>query len=171
MSRNPLIIVAVCCFAFASPVASALPGDELQEIDLSADSQVLDTPKGVLAYRGNVIVTFGGVEIRGDELEIRFADDELTRATIRGAPATFVQAHEGERAPTEAEAHELVYDVDAGEVRLRGAVRVRQAGNEFASEDLRYDLASERVVAAGESADSRIRVTIQPRQEPPEPEP
>ena len=170
MSRRPFIAITAA-LALASSAAVALPGDELQEIDLSADSQVLDTAKGVLAYRGNVIVTFGGVEIRGDELEIRFADDELTGATIRGAPARFTQAHEGGRPATEAEANVLVYDVAAGEVRLRGAVRVRQAGNEFASEDLRYDIANERVVAAGESADSRIRVTIQPRQEPPEPEP
>lgn len=169
MSRRPFQVVIIL-LALTPSATLALPGDDLQEIDLSADTQVLDTGKGVLVYRGNVVVTRGGVEIRGDELELRFVDDELTRATVRGAPVRFSQAHEGDRASTEAEARELVYDVTAGEVHLRGAVRVRQAGNEFASEDLRYDIADERVVAAGES-ESRIRVTIQPRKESPEPTP
>lgn len=155
--------------------AAALPGDSAQEIELTADTQVIDRERGVAIYEGNVHIVRGGMDIRGDELVLEFENDELVGATMRGAPVRFQQAHEGGRPATEAEARELVYDVQGGEVRLRGGVRVRQAGNEFASEDLRYDVESERVVAAGES-ESRIRVTIQPPRGPdedpsPEPEP
>ncbi len=142
--------------------AAALPGDNDQEISLSADHQLLDRQRGIATYRGNVQITRGGMDIRGDELILHFTDDELTGATVRGAPVRFTQRHDGDRPPTEAQARELEYDAAIGEVRLQGGVRVTQSGNEFLSEDLRYDVNTERVVAAGES-DSRIRVTIQPR--------
>lgn len=142
--------------------AIALPGDNEQEINLSADHQLLDRQRGLATYRGNVHITRGGMEIRGDELILHFSDDALTGATVRGTPVRFTQVHDGDRPPTEAEAGELIYDATVGEVRLRSGVRVTQSGNEFLSEDLRYDINSERIVAAGES-DSRIRVTIQPR--------
>ncbi|MEX1274209.1 MAG: lipopolysaccharide transport periplasmic protein LptA [Gammaproteobacteria bacterium] len=142
--------------------ATALPGDNDQEISLSADNQLLDRQRGIATYRGNVHVTRGGMEIRGDELILHFNDDELAGATVLGDPVRFKHVHGDDRPATEAEAHELNYDATIGEVRLRGAVRVTQSGNEFLSEDLRYDVNTERIVAAGES-DSRIRVTIQPR--------
>lgn len=154
-------IIAAVLLAFVTG-ALALPGDNDQEISLSADNQLLDRQRGIATYRGNVHITRGGMEIRGDELILHFIDDELTGATVRGAPVRFKQAHGDDRAATEAEARELIYDSTIGEVRLRGGVRVTQSGNEFLSEDLRYDVNTERVIAAGES-DSRIRVTIQPR--------
>jgi lipopolysaccharide export system protein LptA len=171
MHRKLTHTVAALLLAAAGP-AAALPDDSAQEIEFTADTQLIDRQRGVATYEGNVHIVRGGMEFRGDELVLEFADDELVGATMRGTPVRFRQEHEG-RAPTEAEARELVYDVQAGEVRLRGGVRVRQAGNEFASEDLRYDVETERVVAAGES-ESRIRVTIQPRppaESEPEPEP
>ena len=170
MHRKYLNTAAALLLVAIGP-AGALPGDSAQEIELTADTQVIDRARGVAIYEGNVQVVRGGMEIRGDELVLEFTDDELVGATMRGTPVRFRQVHEGDRAATEAEARELVYDVQDGEVRLRGGVHVRQAGNEFASEDLRYDVESERVIAAGES-ESRIRVTIQPPREPePEPEP
>ena len=168
MCRNPTLIAIVLALS-AAGTASALPEDSAQEIQLSADSQLVDRQRGIATYQGNVQIVRGGMEMRGDELVLEFKDDELVGATMTGAPVRFTQRHEG-RVSTEAEARELVYDVIAGEIRLRGAVRVRQAGNEFASEDLRYDVDSERIVAAGES-ESRIRVTIQPRKPETEPDP
>ena len=167
-------LIAVALLAVATG-ASALPGDNDQEISLSADNQLLDRQRGIATYRGNVHITRGGMEIRGDELILHFVDDELTGASVRGTPVRFTQVHDGDRPTTEAEARELEYDAANGEVRLRGGVRVTQSGNEFLSEDLRYDVNTERVIAAGES-DSRIRVTIQPRkpaegEDDPEPRP
>lgn len=154
-------LIAAALLALATTVG-ALPDDNNQEISLSADNQLLDRQRGIATYRGNVHITRGGMEIRGDELILHFIDDELSGATVRGTPVRFMQSHEGDRPATEAEASELIYDAAIGEIRLRGGVRVTQSGNEFLSEDLRYDVNTERVVAAGES-DSRIRVTIQPR--------
>lgn len=164
MFRKALGAVAGGLLALAATPLAALPGDVDGEIVFEADESMLDRERGVAIYRGNVRVERGSIEIRGDTLELRVVDEELVEAVIRGTPATFVQTHDGGRAPTRAEAAELVYDVVAGQVYLRGAVRVIQGGNEVVSEDLRYDLDSERVVAGGESG-SRVRVTIQPRQQ------
>lgn len=142
-----------------------------EEIFLEADTSSLDRTTGTAVYRGNVRITQGAVEIRGDELVLQFDGDELSAAVFRGAPVTFVQRH-ADRPPTEAQGAEVIYDTRDGVVRLRGAARVLQGGDEFASEDIRYDTRTEQVVAGGEPG-TRVQVTIQPRRptpdEPPEP--
>lgn len=140
----------------------ALPGDADQEIRIQADSWDADRRSGRAVYRGNVVVTSGGLELRGDELILRFDDGALVGATITGGPATLVQQHEGDRAATSAQAGILDYDALAAVIRLRGTARVLQGGDEFASEEIRYDVRQERVVAGGDPG-SRIEVIIQPR--------
>lgn len=157
----PGMLFTVAVVMAAAP-AFALPGDPEQPIDIEADDWVADRRTGVAVYRGNVRVQRGGVEITGDELTLRFDDDRLLGATVRGSPVRFTQRHAEDRAPTAAEANELDYDATSNIVRLQGAARVTVANDEFASDDIRYDIGEERIVAGGGEG-TRIQVTIQPR--------
>lgn len=171
MSGNNIANLLMSLFLLVPGAVAALPGDADQEISIQADSWDADRRTGVAVYRGNVIVTSGGLEMRGEELMLRFTDGELAGATLLGQPARLIQRHVSERLPTEAEARELTYDTVTAVLRLRGAARVNQGGDEFSSEDIRYDIRQERIIAGGETG-SRIEVTIQPRRLPPqEPEP
>ncbi len=171
MSANTTTHLLLALVLMLPGTVAALPGDADQEINIRADSWDADRRTGVAVYRGNVIVTSGGLEMAGDELVLRFTDGELAGATLQGQPARLTQRHVNERLPTEAEARELTYDAVTAVIRLRGAARVNQGGDEFASEDIRYDIRQERIIAGGE-AGSRIEVTIQPRRPPQqEPEP
>lgn len=153
----------VLSFAAALHAGGALAWQSpTDEIFLEADTTSVDRNSGVAVYRGNVRIVRGAVEIRGDELTFQFEGDDLAAATIIGTPVRFRQSHDGDRPPTEAEAASVTYDTRDGLVRLRGAARVRQGGDEFASDDIRYDTRTERVVAGGEPG-SRVQVTIQPR--------
>lgn len=147
----------------------ALPGDADQEINIQSDSGVVDRRAGRAVYRGNVIVTSGGIELRGDELVLNFSNEALTSAVLTGSPARFAQVHADGRPATSAQATSLTYEMESAMVRLRGEARVVQDRDEFASDDIRYDIRDERVAAGGEGA-GRVQVTIQPRR-PPEPEP
>lgn len=146
----------------AVPPAFALPGDPDQPIDIEADNWDADRSTGVAVYRGNVKVSRGGVEISGDELILRFDGDRLAGATVRGTPVRFSQRHAEGRAPTAAEARELDYDAVTDIVRLQGSARVTVGDDEFTSDDIRYDIGQERIVAGGGEG-TRIQVTIQPR--------
>jgi lipopolysaccharide export system protein LptA len=168
-AKRPAMVISALLLSLPVAVA-ALPGDADQEINIQADSWDADRRSGRAVYRGNVIVTSGGVELRGDELVLEFLNDQLQTVVITGAPARFTQAHGDERARTDAEARSLTYETGTAMVRLRGEARVAQGGDEFSSDDIRYNIREERVVAGGEGA-GRVQVIIQPRREPPEPEP
>lgn len=172
MSRRYPVIVALVLLVAPAAHAWQAPAEE---IIIEADASSLDRAAGTAVYQGNVRIVRGNVEIRGDELTFQFDGDELAAAVIRGAPVRFVQRHDGERPPTEAESREVIYDTREGIVRLRGGARVVQGGDEFASDDIRYDTRTERIIAGGEPG-SRVQVTIQPRRPPadderPEPRP
>lgn len=162
MSGKRFIILLL---VLAAPAAPAWQSLDDQEIIIEADTSSLDRTAGTAVYRGNVRIVRGNVEISGDELTFQFDGDELAAAVIRGAPVRFVQEHGADRPATRAESQEVVYETRAGIVRLRGGARVVQAGDEFASDDIRYDTRTERIVAGGEPG-SRVQVTIQPRRPP-----
>lgn len=155
------IVAAVVLLAML-PSAAATAQDDDQEINIQADNWDADRRAGRATYRGNVIVTSGGLELRGDELVLEFVDDALHTMRMTGSPARFSQRHDGGRDPTEAQAERLVYETESATVRLLGEVRVVQGRDEYASDDLRYDIREGRVVAGGEGA-GRVQVTIQPR--------
>lgn len=156
--------------AMVPATAPALPGDADQEINIQADAWDADRRTGRAVYRGNVVVTSGGMELRGDELILNFTNETLTSAVLTGSPAQFAQDHADGRPATSAQASILTYEMESAMVRLRGDARVIQDRDEFASDDIRYDIRNERVAAGGEGS-GRVQVTIQPRRPPAEPEP
>lgn len=158
LTAVPAALFAASVFAWQPQVA--------EEILLESDTSSFDRTTGAAVYRGNVRIMQGAVEIRADELVFQFDGDELAAAVLRGSPVRFVQRH-ADRPPTEAQGAEVIYDTRDGVVRLRGGARVLQGGDEFASEDIRYDTRTERVIAGGEPG-SRVQVTIQPRRPPPD---
>ena len=61
-------------------------------------------------------------------------------------------------------ARNMVYEVKAATVELKGQARVEQRGDEVAGESIRYDLKDDRVLAAsGEGGGERVQMTITPR--------
>lgn len=156
--------------AMAPVAALALPSDADEEISIQSDTWDVDRRAGLAVYRGNVIVTSGGMELRGDELIMNFTDETLTSAVVTGSPARFAQEHADGRPATSAQAQSLTYELESAIVRLRGDARVVQGGDEFSSDDIRYDIRDERVAAGGEGS-GRVQVTIQRRRPTPEPEP
>ncbi len=164
------LLVTLLAAAVSVPAAHALPDDSGQPIDIQADHWDANRRTGVAVYRGNVRVTRGSVSITGDVLTLNYDGTRLAVADVQGSPVRFTQQHDEGRERTQAQASRLQYDAETGIVRLLGDARVSIDGDEFASDDIRYDMREERIVAGGGDG-TRIQVTIQPRKPDEEPQP
>lgn len=175
MPRADLIarLFALACAALS--VAGARAAAEpvaAQPVDIQADFGEIDRALGRGLYRGNVVITQGGMRITAAEVRIVLQDDELARVEIDGAPATFDHQPAGATQPTRGMARHMTYLVKESTVELRGEARVELRGDEVAGESIRYDLKGDRVLAAsGKGAGERVQMTITPRRAKPEAKP
>ena len=175
MPRADLVarLIAIACVALLALDAGAA-GEPVaaQPVDIQADFGEIDRALGRGLYRGNVVITQGGMRITAAEVRIVLQDDELARVEIDGAPATFDHQPPGATQPTRGMARHMVYLVRESTVELRGEARVELRGDEVAGESIRYDLKGDRVLAAsGKGAGERVQMTITPRRAKPDAKP
>ena len=76
-------LLLASAFALAQQNTSQLP------IDLKADSGEYDAAKGIATYTGNVVITQGQMNLKGDRVVIRLDGGEVTSLEAWGNLATF----------------------------------------------------------------------------------
>lgn len=136
-----------------------------------ARSNGLDFDEAIWTLSGRVRIDVEGGALRSDEASVSFLNNRIVQATVRGAPANFEQRlKDGQTA--RGRATDIVYDLDAGTVTLRGDAWLSDGGNEIRGQQLVYQLREQRVQAGRSSGtDERVRITIRPRERPAEPKP
>ena len=165
-----LCSIALAALLGVAPAVIAAPA-EPQPVDIQADFGELDRSAGRGTYRGNVVIKQGGMRITADEIRIFLVADELSRVEVDGKPAAFEHQAEGASQPTRGMAQSMVYLVKESTLDLKGDARVEQRGDEVAGESIRYDLKSDRVLAAsGQGRSDRVQMTITPRRVAPPPD-
>jgi lipopolysaccharide transport protein LptA len=98
------------------------------------------------------------------EARITFRDNELSRAVVRGSPASFEQRLKENEQLARGRASSIEYDVQAGTVRLTGDAWLSDGRNEIRGDTLIYDIGQQRVVANPTGQDpGGVRITINPR--------
>jgi lipopolysaccharide transport protein LptA len=95
--------------------------------------------------------------MRSDRAEVEFRDNRIARATINGDPAEFEQKRAASDQIARGRAGEIVYEVDAGTVRLAKDAWLTNGENEITGPLLVYNIRDEKV--QGE----RVRITIIPK--------
>lgn len=157
-----------CALALLLPAYGwALSSDRDQPMRIEADRLDIDDAKGVSVYRGNVIVRQGTLELRADELRAYRAAGgrrTLERIVANGKPATFKQRPDGAQEDIHGSATQLEYHLAAERLILQGTAHLQQAGDEFSSNRIEYEVGIQQVKAAqGAGGEERVQVTIQPR--------
>ena len=118
--------------------------------------------EGVMLYQGNVRLVSGGMELRGQRMELRQIRQGRYKAFLSGGPATLKhQADAADDQPVSAQASSIIYDSGTGELELEGAVELPRGADRLTSDNMRYDLPARRIKAAGGSG-GQVRITIQP---------
>jgi lipopolysaccharide export system protein LptA len=123
-------------------------------------------------FSGDVHITMEKGSLSSDRADVTFAKNQIARAVINGAPASFEQTLDQPPQVARGHANVIEYDVQKGTVRLAENAWLSDGENELSGQVLVYDIRSERVVAnAPPGAEERVRITINPRTKKPPAEP
>ncbi|MDO4643233.1 MAG: lipopolysaccharide transport periplasmic protein LptA [Cardiobacteriaceae bacterium] len=125
-------------------------------INLKADSGEYDANAGVATYSGNVVITQGEMNLKGDKVVIKLVNEQITTIEAWGKPASFhyVPAKEP---PIDGSGQYMKYSVPTSTVEIDKNAHVKQDKNETRADHLVYDLKKENVKGRG------VNMTFQPK--------
>ena len=151
---------------FVPAMAQGLSSDRNQPITIEADRATLNEKDGSSIYEGNVHLQQGTLNLRGNRMTVQIADDEIEEIVLTGQPASYRQRPDGRDTDQHAEAGRIEYHAADERLILLDNARVWQSdAEEFRSERIVYHI-KKNTVSAGGSAGDRVRITLQPKQQP-----
>lgn len=164
--------VAACCvlFAIASPLR-AEKADREKPVNLEADRVTIDDAKQTAVFEGNVVLTQGTMQIRGDRMEVRQDKDGFRHGTTWGRPAHFRQKREGYDEYIEGWAERIEYDGRAETMQMFSQAQLKRGPDEVRGNYISYSAATEFFQVTGGGAQAatpnnpqgRVRAVIQPK--------
>lgn len=168
--------VLACCALFALAAgAGAERADRDKPVNLEADRVTIDDAKQTAVFEGNVLLTQGTLQIRGDRMEVRQDREGFKYGTTWGRPAHFRQKREGYDEYIEGWAERIEYDGSAETMQMFSAAQLKRGLDEVRGNYISYDARSEffqvlggATAAAPNAPEGRVRAVIQPKpKEPP----
>ena len=161
----------VCCFlaALAAP-AAAEKADRDKPVNLEADKVTIDDSRQIALFEGNVVLTQGTLQIRGDRMQVRQDKDGFQFGTTWGSPAYFRQKREGYDEYIEGWAERIEYDGRAESMQMFNRAQLKRGQDEVRGNYISYDAKSEffqvtgsATGAAANGPEGRVRAVIQPK--------
>lgn len=163
----PSLLAAAACAAIAP--ARAERADRDKPIGLEADRVTIDDKKKTHVFEGHVRLTQGSLVIQADRIVVTADSGGNQKGVATGDPASFREKREGREDFIEGQARRIEHDTRTGRTEFFDRAVVRSGGDEVRGQYIRYDAGSETYLVDGAregkagAADSRVRVTIQPR--------
>jgi len=172
--------LAVCALMVLGAPALAEKADREKPINLEADRVSIDDTKQLAIFEGNVLLTQGTMQIRGERMEVRQDKEGFKYGTTWGSLAYFRQKRDGYDEFIEGWAERIEYDGRAETMQMFNRARMQRGQDEVRGNYISYDARTEffRVTGAGEkpagsaSPEGRVRAVLQPKskeQPPPSP--
>ncbi len=141
----------------------ALSGDAQQPIHVEADSLEIRDKDNISIYTGNVRLSQGSQEFRGERLVLNFSQQkELVLMTMTGTPATFRQIDDQQR-EMRGQADQMEYRASESTLLLLGNARFTHVGNTIESNTIRINTETESIQAGSTESDDRVRMLILPK--------
>ena len=102
--------------------------------------------------------------LKSDQAVVEFRNKYISKATITGSPAEFEQKRTDTAEVARGHAHEIVYNVNDGTVRLSDDAWLSDGHNEISGPELVYNIREQRVQGtAGPGSDGRVHIRIEPK--------
>jgi lipopolysaccharide transport protein LptA len=99
--------------------------------------------------------------LRSDQAVIEFRNKAIAKATATGSPAEFEQRRADTNEIARGRAHEIVYDVTDGTVRLSNDAWLCDGHNQISGAELTYNIREQRVQADSDpGSDKRVHLVI-----------
>ncbi|MGI9289376.1 MAG: lipopolysaccharide transport periplasmic protein LptA [Pseudomonadales bacterium] len=140
----------------------ALPQDELQPINIKADSSERDEKKGVTTFTGSVTIDQGSLHIDADKVVI-YGIDEISKIVATGKPAKLRQQPEADKQVVHAHGNTVEYLLGEERVHLIDNAFVEQEGSTVRGDRIDYDIVKQLVKANSKSANGRVQMIIPPK--------
>jgi len=164
-------VLACCAMAALAAPAPAEKADREKPVNLEADRVTIDDAKQTAVFEGNVVLTQGTLQIRGDRMEVRQDGEGFKYGTTWGNPAAFRQKREGYDEYIEGWAERIEYDGRAETMQMFVRAQLKRGQDEVRGNYISYDARSEffQVVGGGAKAaapnnpEGRVRAVIQPK--------
>ena len=165
------VAALLCCLLLAAPGAQAEKTDRDRPVNLEADRVTIDDSKQTAMFEGNVTLTQGTLQIRGDRMEVRQDKEGFKYGTTWGSPAHFRQKREGYDEHIEGWAERIEYDGRAETMQMFNRAQMKRGPDEVRGNYISYDAKTEfyQVIGGGAKAaapnnpDGRVRAVIQPK--------
>ena len=163
-----LLAILLMLLSFSTYAEKA---DRDKPIDLEADTVTVNDAKKTSIYTGNVILTQGTLEIRGDKLVVREDKEGFQHSTSTGNPTTFKQKLEGKSEYMSGSAQRIEYDGRMDKVQLYTKAWVKRGEDIVHGDYISYDANAEyaEVIGGGQQAATpdtpggRVKAVIQPK--------
>lgn len=155
--------------------AAAEKTDREKPVNLEADRVTIDDAKQIAVFEGNVLLTQGTMQIRGERMEVRQDKDGFKQGTTVGSPAYFRQKREGYDEFIEGWADRIEYDGRAETLQMFTRAQLKRGQDEVRGNYISYDARTEFFQVTGGTKPTapggpgeRVRAVIQPKpKEPP----
>lgn len=166
--------VALAAALVAVP-AMAEKTDREKPVNVEADRMLVDDAKKESVFEGNVVVTQGTLQLRGDRVIVRQDAEGFSYGIAYGNPATFRQKREGYDEYIDGFADRLEYDGRKDLLQMFAAAKLTKGTDEVRGDYISYNAKTEffQVLGSGKAASSptdpnaRVRAVIQPKPRPP----
>ena len=161
----------LCCFVAAlTAPAAAEKADRDKPVNLEADKVTIDDARQIALFEGNVVLTQGTLQIRGDRMEVRKDVEGFQHGTTWGRPAHFRQKREGYDEYIEGWAERIEYDGRSEFMQMFNRAQLKRSQDEVRGNYISYDAKSEFFKVTGGAKDAapggsedRVRAVIQPQ--------
>ena len=169
--RTGRAFVALCVLAALALPASAEKADRDKPVHLEADRVTIDDAKQIAIFAGNVVLTQGTLQLRGDRMEVRQDKEGFKQGTTWGNPASFRQKREGYDEYIEGWAERIEYDGRVESLQMFNRAQLKRGQDEVRGNFISYDARTEFFQVTGGSSspsasstpEGRVRAVIQPK--------
>ena len=164
-------VLAICALMALGAPAAAEKADREKPINLEADRVSIDDAKQTATFEGNVLLTQGTMQIRGDRMEVRQDKEGFKSGTTWGSLAYFRQKRDGYDEYIEGWAERIEYDGRAETMQMFNRAQMKRGQDEVRGSYISYDARTEffRVTGGADKAagsanpEGRVRAVLQPK--------
>ena len=171
LHRAGRAFATLCMLALLAFPALAEKADRDKPVNLEADRVTLDDAKQLAIFEGNVVLTQGTLQIRGDRMEVRQDKEGFKYGTTWGNLAYFRQKRDGYDEYVEGWAERMEHDDRTNIMQMFNQAQLKRGLDEVRGNYISYDATTEffRVTGGGSKAatpnnpEGRVRAIIQPK--------
>ncbi|MEN9772011.1 MAG: lipopolysaccharide transport periplasmic protein LptA [Pseudomonadota bacterium] len=173
-ARSPRRLIALLmmplCLALTSGQVFAEKADRDKPTTIDSDRLSHDDQKQITTFSGNVVLTKGTLQMRGDKLELWQDANGNYFGVMTGRPARFRQKRDGVNEFMEGESSRMDYNGKEETVMLSGNAIMRRLGgdqlkDQVSGDRLTYNNLTERYLVESGEGQPRSRMFLMPKSE------